>query len=354
VRRESKGVEVYVREKQYNTRAKVIDFHEALLERVGRLPGVIAAALVSTPPGGGWEGDDVFTFPERPATNFQLQYDALYRTISPGYFTTMQIPLLRGRFLTDQERLTRDHYVIISKKFADQFFPGDDPVGMHIHVAIKSAESYQIVGVVGDTLYDVSQPVKAIMYFPILSGVPGETSDATIVARTAGDPLVLSIPIQKQIAALDPALPVSEVLTMQQVVGQSTATASFSATLLLAFAILSLLLAAVGLYGVLSYLVTQRITEIGIRIALGAQRSEVLRLVLVDGLRPGLCGLVAGLAAGVGAGVMIRSLLSGTRPFDGEVVTGIVLSLLLTAVVACIVPAFRAIRIDPMQALRFQ
>jgi predicted permease len=340
-------------EKQYDTRDKVIAFHESLLERVRRLPGVHAAGLVSTPPGGGYEGDYVFTIPERPSTSFNLQNDAIYRTIDPGYFTAIQIPLISGRFFTDQERLTRDHYVIVSKKFADQFFSGDSAIGKHITVARSDKpESYEIIGVVGDTLYQVTQPVKATMYFPILSGIPNRTSAATIVVRAAEDPILLSIPIQQQVAALDPSLPVYDVLTMQQILGKSTASQSFSATLVLAFAVLSLLLAAIGLYGVLSYLVTQRITEIGIRIALGAQKSEVLRLVLLDGLRPVFVGLLIGLAGGATAGVLIRSILYGTSPLDPIVFATIIGSLLITAIAACALPAIRASRIEPMQALR--
>ena len=340
-------------EKQYDTRERVIAFHQSLLERVRRLPGVRAAGLVSTVPGEGWGGDDLFTIPERPSTSFQLQNDALTRTNDPGYFTAMQIPLLRGRFFTDQERLTRDRYTIISKKFADQFFPGDNPIGKHVTVG-RLLETYEVVGVVGDTSYAVTEPVKATMYFPILSGIPDRTSESTIVVRTAGDPLSLSIPVQQQVAALDPALPVYDVLSMQQVLGKSTATQSFSATLVLAFATLSLLLAAIGLYGVLSYLVAQRVTEIGIRIALGAQRAEVLRLVLLDGLGPVLLGLLIGAAGGATAANFIRSLLYGTSPLDPMVFAIMVGSLLLTALVACALPAIRASRIEPMQALRIQ
>jgi predicted permease len=338
-------------EKQYDAREKVIAFHQSLLERVRRLPGVRAAGLVSTAPGAGWGGDDLFTIPERPSTSFQLQNDALNRRSDPGYFTAMQIPLLRGRFFTDEERLTRDRYTIISKKFADQFFPGDNPIGKHVTVG-RLQETYEIVGVVGDTSYAVTEPVKATMYFPILSGIPDRTSEATIMVRTEGDPLSLSIPVQRQVAALDPGLPVYDILTMQQILGKATASQSFSATLLLAFAILSLLLAAIGLYGVLSYLVSQRVTEIGIRIALGAQRAEVLRLVLLDGLSPVLLGLLIGLAGGVTAGRFIKTILYGTSPLDPVVFATMVGSLLLTAVVACVLPALRASRIEPMQALR--
>jgi predicted permease len=341
-------------EKQYDTREKVIAFHESLLEGLRSLPGVRAAGLVSTPPGGGWEQDNTFTIPEHPSANFQLQDDALDRTADPGYFAAMQIPLIRGHFFTNQERMNRDHFIVVSKKFADQFFAGEDAVGKLINVSWASVkpENYEIVGVVGDTLYDVAEPVKATMYFPMLSGIPDVAGSATIVARTGGDPLALALPIEKQLAALDPAIPVYEVFTMQQIVGRSTGSQSFSATLLLAFATLSLLLAAIGLYGVLSYLVTQRITEIGIRMALGAQRAEVLRLVLLDGLRPVFLGLLLGLGGGVAAGALIRSLLYGTSPYDPAVFAGMVGCLLLTAVLACTVPAIRASRIEPMQALR--
>jgi ABC-type antimicrobial peptide transport system permease subunit len=158
--------------------------------------------------------------------------------------------------------------------------------------------------------------------------------------------------VQKQVAALDPALPVYEVFTMQQILGNSTASQSFSATLVLAFAGLSLLLAAIGLYGVLSYLVTQRVTEIGIRIALGAQKAEVLRLILLDGLRPVVIGSLIGLAGGAIAGALMRSILYGTSPLDPLVFSTMIGSLLLTAIAACALPALRAARIEPMQALR--
>jgi predicted permease len=339
--------------KQYDSREKIIAFHQSLLERLRSTPGVIAAGLVSVAPGGGHDNDDVFTIPERPSNNFQIQQDALDRMVDPGYFTAMQIPLIRGRFFTGQERLDRDSYVVISKKFADQFFPGDNPIGKHVTVS-RREKTYEVIGVVGDTLHEVTEPIMATMYFPILSGVPDETNEATIVARTAGDPLSFSISIQQQVAALDPSLPVWDVLTMQQILGRSTASQSFSATLVLAFATLSLLLAAIGLYGVLSYLVAQRVTEIGIRVALGAQRAEVLRLVLFDGMRPVLLGLLIGVAGGAAAANYIRSILYGTSPLDPTVIAIMVGSLLLTALAACALPAIRASRIEPMQALRIQ
>ena len=168
----------------------------------------------------------------------------------------------------------------------------------------------------------------------------------------AGNVATLSIPIQRQVATLDPELAVYDVLTLDQILSKSTTNQSFSATLVLGFAVLSLLLAAIGLYGVLSYLVSQRIMEIGIRIALGAQRSEVLRLVLFDGLRPVLFGLVIGLAGGAAAATFIRSILYGTSPLDPLVLLTMVCCLLVTALAACALPAIRASRIEPMQALR--
>ena len=211
---------------------------------------------------------------------------------------------------------------------------------------------YQVVGVVANTLYQVGQPAKPIMYFPVLNG--GNRKELSLAVRTASDPLAMSLPIQKQIAALDPELPVYDVLTADQIIGQSLVNQSLSATLVLAFALLSLVLASVGLYGVLSYLTTQRTGEIGIRIALGAQREQVLRQMLGDGLRPALYGLVIGLAVSAAAVRLIQSMLYGTRPLDPAIFAAVTATLLAMAVLACLIPAWRASRIDPMQALRIE
>jgi ABC-type antimicrobial peptide transport system permease subunit len=190
------------------------------------------------------------------------------------------------------------------------------------------------------------------MYFPILSGIPDQTTEATIVAYTSVDPLAMSMPIQQQISALDPELPVYNALTMDQILGKTTASQGFAANLVLAFAALSLLLAAVGLYGVLSYLITQRTPDIGLRIALGAQRAQVLRLVLSDGLRPALLGLILGWAVSAGATQLLRSMLYGTGPLDPATFAAAATLLVAVAALACLIPAWRASRIDPMQALR--
>jgi ABC-type antimicrobial peptide transport system permease subunit len=190
------------------------------------------------------------------------------------------------------------------------------------------------------------------MYFPILSGIPDLTSEATIVATTSADPLTMSMPIQRQISALEPELPVYNALTMDQILDKTSASQGFAANLVLAFAALSLLLAAVGLYGVLSYLTAQRTADIGLRIAVGAQRSQLLRLVLFEGLRPALIGLIFGVAASALATQLLRSMLYGTQPLDPAAFAGAAAMLMAVAVLACLIPAWRASRIDPIQALR--
>jgi len=338
---------------QYDTREKVLLFHQSLLERVRRLPGLRGAALVSTAPGTGPSGDRVFTILEKPAPSYSLQYDAMTLTADPQYFSVMGIPLLRGRVFTEHERLHNDRYILVSKKFVDQFLAGDDPIGKHVRSGWDDqVDNYEIIGEVGDTVYDVTKPAQATMYFPILSGIPNRTSEATIMVYSSVDPLSISTPVQQQISALEPQLPVYNALTMDQILGKTTASQGFAADLLLAFAGASLLLAGVGLYGVLSYLVTQRMPEMGIRIALGAQRSEVMRVVLVDGLKPVLLGAAAGLAGAVVAGSLIRSMLYGASPYDPLVIGAMIACLFATAFAACVIPAWRASHVDPMQALR--
>jgi len=340
--------------KKYDSSEKKNAFNEALLERVRALPGVRAAGLASFVPGTGAMEDDIFTVLEHPpiAAGAALP-DALLRTADPGYFSALQIPLLKGRSFTTDDRAGHQKTIIISRLLAQQYFPGEDPLDKHLHIAAYGNADYEVVGVVADTLYQVGQPARPTMYFPVLNEQI-DVGGLTLAVRTAIDPLALSLQIQKQIAALDPELPVSDVLTMQQIIAQSLSNASLSATLVLAFAVLSLVLASVGLYGVLSYLMTQRTGEIGIRIALGAQREQVLRLMLGDGLRPALYGLVLGLAASAAAVRLIESMLYGTRPLDPGIFAGVTATLLVVAALACLVPAWRASRIDPMQALRME
>lgn len=187
------------------------------------------------------------------------------------------------------------------------------------------------------------------LYFALYSG---DWPSASIAVRSDGDVAGLALPVQKLMGKIDPDLPVSDVLTMEQSIGKSTMDASFTAAVVMAFAVIALVLAAVGLYGVLSYIVTQRTSEIGIRIALGAQRGSVLRLILSDGLRPAWAGLLLGLAGSGFAVQLIRSMLYGVRALDWVLFAEAGLLLVLVAGLACAIPAWRASRLDPMRALR--
>jgi predicted permease len=345
-------------DQKYPAQAQKNAFNEALLARVRALPGVRAVALGSVFPGAGYGGDDIFLVQEHPPIPpGQLQPDAMNRVADPGYFQALGIPLLRGRVFTGDDRGVQGQKIIINRMLAEQYFPGENPIGKHMHIPAwddpgAAPNNYEIVGEVGDTLWQVGQPAKPTMYTSAFvvdnNGGPGYA----LAVRTAPDPLAIAVPVQKQIAALDPSLPVSDVFTLDQVIDESVGSASLSATLVLAFAILSLLLASVGLYGVLSYLAAQRTVEIGVRIALGAQREQVLRLMLFDGLRPALLGLVLGLAASAAAVRLIQSMLYQTQPLDPAIFAAVAGLLLLVAAVACLSPAWRASRLDPMQALR--
>ena len=342
--------------RKYDTPAKVNAFNETLLERVRAIPGVRAAALGNTVPGAGYWGDCVFTVKEHPPlTPGENMPDALIRWADPGYFTALGIPLVRGRFFTGDDRVAQSYKVIVSRLLADQYLPGENPIGRTLHVpahfqpGMPDDVDYQIVGVVGDTLYQVGKDPKPTMYFPILEG---DQNGVMLAVRTASDPLQSSVPVQKLIASLDPELPVSKVLTMDQMIGESLVDARLTASLVLAFAILSLLLASVGLYGVLSYLTAQRTTELGIRMALGAQRGQVLRSMMIDGLRPALFGLGLGLVGSLAATRIFQAMLFGTKPLDPVVLSAVIATLLAVATLACLAPAWRASRLDPMKALR--
>jgi predicted permease len=340
-------------EQEYSQAAQRVNFFQTLLERVRSLPGVQAAGLVRMVPGQGYGGDSGFAIVEHPPLPAGQQQYALVRWADPGYFAVLGIPLLRGETFERTPRLDGEKQVIISDTFARQYFFGEDPIGKHL--LMMGREHYKIVGVVGDTRFLIAKPAQPMMYFSIYAPIYGNVPiSATLAVRSMRDVTALALPIQQVVQQLDRELAVSDVLTMDQVIGKSTLDASFDATMLLAFAVLSLVLAAVGLFGVLSYIVVQRTAEIGIRLALGAQRSEVLRLTLTDGLRPASVGLVLGLAGGAAAAKMIRELLYGVEPLDSGVFAAVAVILLGVAAAACLLPAWRASRLDPIRALRVE
>jgi len=293
-------------------------------------------------------GDNGFSIVEHPPIPLAKLPYAIHRWAGPGYFAALGIPFLRGQTFDADQQLKKANEVIISESFARQYFPGEDPIGKHL--LTLGNRPWKIVGVVGDTRHDIWLPPQPTMYFPFDSG---EQEGATLAIRSTRDVTSFALPVQKIVQQLDPELAVS-VLTMDQLIGKSTLGASFDATLLLGFAALSLLLASVGLFGVLSYIVAQRTPEIGIRVALGAQRGELLRLTLLDGLKPAGAGLAIGLVGTAGATRLISSLLYGVEPLDATVFAAVAVLLLVVAGFACLLPAWRASRVDPVIALRYE
>jgi predicted permease len=333
---------------RYPTAAQRANFFDTLLAGVRALPGVDAAAFVTVAPGQGYWADWGFTIVEHPPLPQGSGLSALKLWADPKYFAAMGVPLLRGRTFDFGKRLDAANEVIISQSFADQYFPGENPVGKHINAPLRRHIA-EVVGIVGDTRSEIGEKPLPLMYFPLGAGV--ETV-GTLVIRSSHGVEQYALPVERIVAQMDSDLPISDVLTMNQLFGKHTLDQSFNATLLTAFATLSLLLAAVGLFGVMSYIAGQRTTEIGIRIALGAKHQHVMRKMLMDGMGPAVLGLAVGLAASLEASRLMRDLLYEIKPLDPAVFAAVAAVLLAVAAFACFVPAWRASRLDPMQALR--
>jgi predicted permease len=331
---------------RYNSPEKVASVWQQILTRVRAVPGVSSAGMVEAVPGQGYWEDTGFTIVEHPPLPPGAGQVALNRWADPQYFSAIGIPIVRGRTFDPSLRLDRANQVIISQSFVKTFFPGEDPIGKHLRT---NEHTDEIVGVVGDTRYDIGENPLPMKYFSVYSG---DQNSGELVIRSSQDVSVLAVPIQRAIQDIDHDLPVANILTMQQLLGKSTLDKATNASLLVGFASLSLLLAAVGLFGVLTYIVAQRTGEIGIRMALGAPRVQVLRAMLLDGLRPALLGLVFGLAGSLAASRLLRGMLYQTAAMDPLIYAAVAITLLAVAAAACAVPAWRASRIDPMQALR--
>lgn len=328
-------------------------FFQSLVSRIESLPGVQAAGTVTELPLSGQDNYTFFTIEGKPPVAFgSLENDASIRVVSPNYFRAIGIPLLKGRFFTDRDSINAPKAIVVSESFARRFLPNEDPIGKRLTIDFGQPWTGEITGVVGSIHHSsLAQEPTGEMY---VNHAQTPKPMTNLVVRAAGDPSKLTAAIRSEVQALDKDLPIYNVKTMEQRVSESAAQPRFRTLLLGLFACVALLLASVGIYGVISYSVTQRTHEIGIRLALGAQASDVLRLVVKQGMVLALIGIVIGLVAAFAVTRVMVSLLYGVTATDPVTFVGVSLLLAGVALVACLVPARRATKVDPMIALRYE
>jgi predicted permease len=281
------------------------------------------------------------------------------RIVSHGFLEAMRVPLLRGRVFNDGDVAGRPPVTVISVAMAKQFWPHEDPIGKHLTLTFFPGISREVVGVVGDVKMDSlnTSQVQSMIYVPLAQATlpPSETWHGFTVflaVRTATAPGGAATAITNAVHQVDAAQPVMQIETMDDIVAESISQQRFTMLLLAAFAGLALLLAAVGIYSVLSYTVRRRVREIGIRMALGAQIGDVLRLVLKEGMKPTLLGLGIGLVGALALGRVVTNLVYGVSPADPATFAAVSALLAIVALLACTIPAYRATRVEPVKTLR--
>ena len=337
----------------YASHARRTAFYDDVLDRVGRLPGVVSAAYATAVPLA-WKGaTTVFTI-EGEAPRAGLNYQVNLRQISADYFRTIGVPLSEGRYFADGDRAGAPRVAVLNAAMARQYFPGRSPVGRRIHTDDQDAPWLTIVGVVGDVRQmGLDAPVQGELYVPYRQfDAQPWFAPRDLAVRAAGDAAALVPAITRAVHAVDGALPVSHVRTMTAILDEEVASRRMGVVVLVAFAAFAVLLSAIGIYGVISFFVVQHVPEIGVRIALGARAGDVVALVAGRGVRLALAGLALGLVGAVGATRLVSSLLYGVSDFDPLSFIVAALLLLLLAIVASVAPALRASRLDPVAALR--
>ncbi|MBO0727144.1 MAG: ABC transporter permease, partial [Blastocatellia bacterium] len=336
--------------KKYNDTAQVRAFFSEAVKRIEAFPGVEAAGVVSNLPFGGNMDMYGFHVEEKPLANPAEAPSAERYGVSPDYLRAMGIPLLRGRGFTEQDSANAPFVALINRTAARRIWPNEDPLGKRIRLGDLESPLRTIVGVVGDVNHyglEIAPDLQA--YVPHSQWTD---SYMQLVVRTTIDPGALTGPARQVIHALDPDVPVHNVATMLQLVSASTAQRRFTLLLIAVFAAVALLMAAIGLYGVMAYGVTQRRREIGVRVALGAQSADVLRLVVGQGLRLAALGVAMGMATALTLTRLMKKLLFEVSATDPMTFAGVALLLALVALLACYIPARRATKVDPMIALR--
>ena len=338
---------------KYPDDAKKVDFFRQVAAHTATLPGVRSATVISALPFADIGSATSFTIVGKPAPAPGQKTSTDVRVTDENYFRTMNIPVVRGRTFSEPEAVENRKVAVVNETFARKYFPGEDAIGKSVVVNMSDKpEPTEIIGIVGDAKYDKLEAEQRPMVYWTLPQLPA--SSMTLVMRTDADPQGLAAAAQREIQVIDKDQPVSEVRTMQSWLAESVARTRFGTLLLSFFAGVALLLAAVGIYGVMSYSVAQRRNEIGIRMALGAQAGDVLALVLRQGVTLALVGVGFGLVGAFALTRVMSSLLYGVSSTDPLTFTAIALLLTFVSLVACYIPARRATRIDPMIALRYE
>jgi len=337
---------------KYPTPQQRNQFFDRVLQNTRALPGVESAAFVESVPLQG--GSTQYIAPEGlpPMKDSDLPVVAV-RLSSPGYFKTLRIPVIAGRDLSETDGLNRPRVVVVSEGTAKKFWPNQNPIGKHVTLTMMTKEPSEVVGVVREvqlgSLDATAEQTETAVYVPAAEFGYGGT---TLVLRTAGDPTLLTKAMVGAVQRVDPEQPVLDIQTLDEIVEQSLGQRPLAMLLLAAFALLALVLATVGIYSVLAYTVRQRVREIGIRLALGAPVEGLLGMIVVEGLKPTLIGIVIGLGLAAALVRVMATLLFGVSQHDPGTFSGVALIMIVVGVVATLIPAYRATRVDPIVTLR--
>jgi putative ABC transport system permease protein len=334
----------------YRKDEQVVAFYRNVLDRVHALPGVEAAGIVSVLPFSANYDNCGFFIEAKPLANPTQAPSARRYVITPNYLRAMGIPLLHGRQFNEQDDAKSPLVALISKTAADRNWPGEDPIGKRIRLGGSDSELRTIVGIVGDVRQKGLDDRPGIQAYE--PHAQGNGNGMSLVVRTSVDPASLTAAVRNEIRAVDPSLPVYGIMTMRELISSSVAERRFTLLLVGVFAAVALFMTAIGIYGVISYSVAQRSQEFAIRMALGAQRYEVVQLVLGQGFRLMLFGLVLGVAGAFALTRVLEHLLFQTNTTDPLTFMLVTITLSAAGIIACWLPARRAVRVDPMVALR--